>query len=1412
MTIERLRRALQVAGGDTGAEHLADVLWLAHQLPPPEPDIEPRAAPEPVRGFPIEATPRDDGPREPTVRHKEEPQRPEVREEIPAPTPSDVRTGAAPDARKPEVSALGAVPEMRRLYAPAPATLPAVGAIRVAVPDAPTLGDRLRYHRALRPLKRMVPARHGAVVDEEATAHLIADQGPGAKVWLPVLRAPKERWLSVVVVVDRNESMRLWDRLIAELVSTLAESGVFRDIRIWHMESARDGRPVVTVTPGAEPRDPAELIDPSGRQVALVVSDCVGAVWANGRAGVVLHRWASRTPVAILQPLPERLWQRTYVPTTPAIVSAPRPGARNSELRWEALEGMQGPHGDEPQTPVPVMQIDDQWLKRWTTFVATGAATTTALAFVSSSRVPVDVRDDDQGAPELLREFQAGASPTAVRLAGCLAMVTPYLPVMWHVHRAMPRRAARAHHLAEVLLSGLMRATDADRGWYEFVSPEVARGLLGFVSLSEAEMVRRISRQIEDLADRGGTGFVAYLEGDGADRLPANVRPFAILSPLGVSLLQRIEQTVRSWRTAPHVEPIEPLPTGSVMHLLHPHRRVVRLRSRDAMLDRLTQWCTGAGPPAFVLVGGGGAGKTRLGVELAARLTEIGWQTAIVGPADPLPALPPTDRPLLVVVDYAEVLGPDQLARLVDAAGAQPGIPPVRILLLARADGDWRQLQQQRFGYLDDSAVHRLDPLLPGAEARASAFTEAVDDFATALDQAGSAGLRWRTIAANVTRPDLGEPQYELPLNVAMAALVGLLDVGAQRGPTDEEVETALLRHEQGYWEATAFAHRISPPQGTRLSDLVAIAALYGAEMAGDARKVTSLALDRPATDDVVTSVVRWLHELYPGTGGRYLGQPAPDVLAERIAAESVLHDPRVLVDVVPDAAEDQITRALLVLGRAAERLPNVTAALTAALAARPDALVKHAASVANQLPDPSRRALSRAIGGAIHAAAVPVETLVEVITELGRHDSLFDGQELDVARALVSQYRRLSGYDRSFERHLGEALGKLAAMLDEADHIDEALRAAREELNIYERLTRNQPDALLARRAEASARYAAMLRAAGQHSLALEWITTSINVRRDLIDASRPGNLPSYVAALTMRARVLVGLERRPEALAALDEAATASRLYIDTGAADHLPVLADVLWLQAIIRSQLGDHPNAVTPAVRSVDLYRRLADADATFASRLASSLQAAALIYAALGRHGEALELAAEGVRLYRDQVDAESEGYRVVYANAVYLHAVQLYEVGHRDKVEGALRSAIELYDSLPREAAARYRSVRAQVLHDLALHLAEVGSLAAASEALTEAVAAYRDLTADDPMRFGLALADALAQLAEWLQTLGRLQEAVGCCNEAIDRYTRYGGDDARDALNAMYRRLADLWRALDDPVRAERFDEVADA
>ncbi|MGI5207357.1 FxSxx-COOH system tetratricopeptide repeat protein [Spirillospora sp. CA-108201] len=524
--ISRLIGALEALDPRPTAEEIADALWLALSLPgeapptgqdPPPPG--PEAEPDPPAG-PVAA--------EPAVAEPPAPRRP-VR-----PASSAAQAG---------------------LHLPVPGSAPGD---TVRAPAPPALPHALSLARALRPLRGRVSSRTVENLVEEATAHRIAETG----IWEPVMEPAPERWLDLALVVDGGPSMVVWTRLAAELRTLMERLGAFRDVRVWRLDTDDDALVLRTASPRTGPgHSPDELIDPTHRRVVLVFSDCIGPAWGDGRAAAVVERWARSGPVAILQPLPQRLWRRCATAVEPVWLGAQQAGAPNSRLVVRPREEPAVP----PGVAVPVMELEPRWLRPWAELVGCGAERIPAMALFTgapSAEARPGAGEEDGGdlsPAERVTRFRAASSPTAFRLAAYLAAAPLRLEVMSLVQRAMLPEATSAH-LAEVYLGGLLRrarrASDPADVEYEF-HDGVRDVLLG--GLGRAEAMGVLRNVWEVVRGRWGStqDFPALLRAiqQGAEDLRRDP-PFArvaarVLARLGGRYAQIAERLTRSAADGP---------------------------------------------------------------------------------------------------------------------------------------------------------------------------------------------------------------------------------------------------------------------------------------------------------------------------------------------------------------------------------------------------------------------------------------------------------------------------------------------------------------------------------------------------------------------------------------------------------------------------------------------------------------------------------------------------------------------------------------------------------------------------------------------------------------------------------------------------------------------------------------------
>ncbi|MEU1367281.1 SAV_2336 N-terminal domain-related protein [Streptomyces sp. NPDC005803] len=504
---------LRGAGLDPDVEQLCDALWLARWTRGAGPDeggvappaaasgpAEETSAPGPAgspaaREDPAPDTGRDDRPDE-----EREP-RDDGRIAL-HPVPRGPRTGGRDDDEAPD--------------GPAPGARARAAVLPLGVPAAPVLPAPLELTRALRPLQRYRPvsAPSRRVLDETATAERSARAGG---LVMPVFRGVRRGDAVLQCVMDASSSMLVWDRMFRELQQIFGQLGAFRDVQVRYLHQGPDGGCAVSrsADPAAAALHSADrLSDPTGRRVTVVISDCAGPLWHSGQAHRLLHQLARLAPVAVLQPLPQRMWSRTRLPVTFGSLTRGEGPAGATALKVTGDAGA-GPAAHPGALAVPVLPPTADALAAWARLLSgTGSARISgAVGWV---------RADQPGAParrpggalsslQLLSRFRSAASPLAGQLAVYLAAAPLYLPVMQLVQRTMLPHSGPSE-LAEVLLSGLLRRADGGGGrgqWYAF-EPDVQDALLGPLGRDEALLVlKHCSQYVEQRFGKGGPNFPA---------------------------------------------------------------------------------------------------------------------------------------------------------------------------------------------------------------------------------------------------------------------------------------------------------------------------------------------------------------------------------------------------------------------------------------------------------------------------------------------------------------------------------------------------------------------------------------------------------------------------------------------------------------------------------------------------------------------------------------------------------------------------------------------------------------------------------------------------------------------------------------------------------------------------------------
>ncbi|MET8998734.1 tetratricopeptide repeat protein [Amycolatopsis sp. NPDC004169] len=578
---------------------LADALWLAAHVQLPVP---PGAEPAPDAGRDAARPPGEPAPGRP-------------------PSPPSPLPESAPDAAAHESVAQ-----------PRPEAATGDGVRR----GGPALSGKLTIARALRGLARADESHGERVLDAEGTAIGAAETG----LWLPMLTPVPEPQLELVVLADESASMAFWTRTVHDFRILLERQGVFRNVRTVLLNSDDLAQPGYRTVAGTGWHRFAELRDPGGRRLFLVVTDGVGPAWRDGAIRGELGELARSGPLAVVNVLPHRLWARTHLDTHPLVLRAPAPAAPNHRLNYTArsrfapvAEGL----------PVPVLELDGRWLVRWGKLTGAVEPVRLPALLLGAGEEQPDGWEEPAFEPELsarerVLRFRAAVSPHAFQLASLFAAAPLNLDVMVLIQRTLlPESEYPA--LLEVVLGGLLtRVSDGAAGEPHAVEFDFTPGVRGeLLAAGERRATARVVRIVSDhlgphvpvmraaRAMLGDPASVPLPDGDPADR-PHTEVVRAVMDALGGPYLRYSQRKARIHRrggpadgaSAMRSAEADPVPGGPpVVFEGVPARDGVftgRERALSALADGLEDT-----PSTVVVVGEAGTGKSALAAEYVHR-------------------------------------------------------------------------------------------------------------------------------------------------------------------------------------------------------------------------------------------------------------------------------------------------------------------------------------------------------------------------------------------------------------------------------------------------------------------------------------------------------------------------------------------------------------------------------------------------------------------------------------------------------------------------------------------------------------------------------------------------------------------------------------------------------------------------
>ncbi len=785
---------------------------------------------------------------------------------------------------------------------------------------------------------------------------------------------------------------------------------------------------------------------------------------------------------------------------------------------------------------------------------------------------------------------------------------------------------------------------------------------------------------------------------------------------------------------------------------------------RKPELDKLQTWAIDTSYPISIrlLKGEGGAGKTRLAIELCHVLKGSGWNAGFL-PKDLKvdevlkirDALLIDANPSLIVIDYAETRTDDLLALiklLSDSEKQKTGI-----LLLARDGGEWwdnlpaqnSDTEALLSGYAT-TGPYALSPLYKTLEQRQQGYQNASKAFSQALN-----------IEVSELIPGLTGEHFVNPLFIQMSAL---LTLHGERPKSADGIIRAILNHEQRYWKAALknISFYILDPTVRKLLALVTLTGNFATAKEAENYWKSVDDLDMSATD--FSRFFNCLSPLYPGYQG--LQAVKPDLLGEALVADVLLKSAGsvILSTVLSKSATNEIKQnALTLLARLSLYKPALNPIIESALVQCLPFIVNEIVAVSREtkshLPELTVAAIGKLRPNVKNSVAAQLSQLInydsvalnilscEVNRLIYQKEKLKAGKKPNVMAGQAKYFSALYDYSLSL-CYIGQ--------------LEEACSKARQAVEISCYLAKQDIDRYQPDYAMSLNNYASILSDLGQNKQAIEYGQKSLDIYQRLAERTPDRYEPAYAVSLGNYANRLGNLGQNEQAIEFDRKSLDIRERLVEQNPDRFNPDYAMSLGNYGVHLSDLGQNEQAIEFAKKSLDIYKRLAEQNLDrYESDYAMSLGNYAGRLYDLSRYDEAIECAKKSLDIRERLVVQNPDRYNSDYAMSLANYGSHLSDLGQYKQAIEYTKMALDIYKRLAEQNPERYEPAYAASLGNYANRLSDLGQNEQAIEFVKKSLGICECLAEQNPDCFEPDYAMSLNNYANCLSGLGQYDKAI---------------------------------------------------
>ncbi len=360
--------------------------------------------------------------------------------------------------------------------------------------------------KALRHFRDKKPSRQASIFDEESSADYLAS----TRVFVPQFAPSYDKRFEAVFIIDISTTMQIWQEPIAEFLRGIQNYAIFHTVTILYLDGDTS-----TLYRTSDKKQPLieEWYRRYGKEaVIFICSDMLAMGWCDQTLLRSISRWQKRSPLALVQMLPYRLYRATILNyATLDRLHNTKPFGNNHYLKAQTSKS-------EHRLKLPLLSFEASSFDAYGRVFRAKTNNTIRGAIFKPLALPKIIPMQNrvfESDEERVIDFYNTASQEAKLLAELLSVV----PLSFEIMKIVRREIAPPHithtHLSEVFMAHLIDKRP-NSGIYRFYKSDESQDgvreiLLKMLGKTKAyETIKAISRFVSNR--KGAFDFMAFVK------------------------------------------------------------------------------------------------------------------------------------------------------------------------------------------------------------------------------------------------------------------------------------------------------------------------------------------------------------------------------------------------------------------------------------------------------------------------------------------------------------------------------------------------------------------------------------------------------------------------------------------------------------------------------------------------------------------------------------------------------------------------------------------------------------------------------------------------------------------------------------------------------------------------------------